>query len=131
MQKEIGPPKFVTQVAFKIEISEGQNAYFEARLTSTKHPNMKIEWFKNGKPLLTRHRCHNFHDFEIVILDIMYCYAEDSGTYKYKATNKYISDTNKGSVICFEKSGLILTSQVPRKIREQTLQQIQNLNPTK
>ena len=40
--KEIGPPKFVTQVASKVEISEGQSAHFEARLTPTEDPNMKV-----------------------------------------------------------------------------------------
>ena len=40
--KEIGPPKFITQVASKVEISEGQSAHFEARLTPTEDPNMKV-----------------------------------------------------------------------------------------
>ena len=40
--KEAGPPKFLTQVASKIEISEGQSAHFEARLTPTEDPNMKV-----------------------------------------------------------------------------------------
>ena len=34
--------KFVTQVASKVEISEGQSAHFEARLTPTEDPNMKV-----------------------------------------------------------------------------------------
>ena len=40
--KEVGPPKFVTQVASTIEITEGQSAHFEARLTPTEDPNMKV-----------------------------------------------------------------------------------------
>ena len=42
---DIGPPKFQTQVASKIEISEGQSAHFEARLTPTEDPNMKVGVF--------------------------------------------------------------------------------------
>merc|ERR1712128_271396 len=129
--KEIGPPKFVTQVASKVEISEGQSAHFEARLTPTEDPNMKVEWFKNGEPLPSGHRFRTFHDFGIVILDILYCYAEDSATYECRATNKLGSDTTRGSVSCSEKSGLILTPQVPGEMREQTLQQIQTLESHK
>ena len=129
--KEVGPPKFVTQVASKIEISEGQSAHFEARLTPTEDPNLKVEWLKNGEPLPTGHRYRTFHDFGIVILDILYCYAEDSGSYECRATNKLGSDTTRGSVSCSEKSGLILTPQVPGEMREQTLQQIQHLESHK
>ena len=39
---EVGPPKFLTQVASKIEISEGQSAHFEARLTPTEDANLKV-----------------------------------------------------------------------------------------
>ena len=38
----MGPPKFQTQVASNIDISEGQSAHFEARLTPTEDPNMKV-----------------------------------------------------------------------------------------
>lgn len=40
--KDVGPPNFVTQLQSRIEISEGQSAHFEARLTPTEDPNMKV-----------------------------------------------------------------------------------------
>ena len=76
-------------------------------------------------------RWRTFHDFGIVILDILYCYASDSGTYECRATNKHGKDSTSGSVACSEKSGLILTPQVPGEMREQTLQQIQHLESHK
>ena len=76
-------------------------------------------------------RWRTFHDFGIVILDILYCYASDSGTYECRATNKLGKDSTSGSVTCSEKSGLILTPQVPGEMREQTLQQIQQLESHK
>jgi len=128
---EVGPPKFVSQVAASIEISEGQSAHFEARLTPTEDPNLKVEWFKDGKALPTGHRFRTFHDFGIVILDILYCYGEDSGTYECRATNKLGSDATSGRVTCTEKSGLILTPQVPGDMKEQTLERIQHLEAHK
>ena len=118
-------------MASKIDIAEGQSAHFEARLTPIEDPNMRVEWFKNGEPIATGHRYRTFHDFGIVILDILYCYAEDSGTYECKATNKLGADSTRGTVSCSEKSGLILTPQVPGEMREQTMQQIQHLESHK
>lgn len=79
----------------------------------------------------TGHRFRTFHDFGIVILDILYCYANDSGTYECRATNKLGSDKTSGSVSCSEKSGLILTPQVPGEMKEQTLERIQHLEQHK
>ena len=90
-----------------------------------------MEWFKDGKPLPTGHRFRTFHDFGIVILDILYCYGEDSGTYECRATNKLGSDATSGAVACSAKSGLILTPQVPGEMREQTLERIQHLETSR
>merc|ERR1719422_1026104 len=126
-----GPPKFVTQVASKIDIAEGQSAHFEARLTPIEDPNLKVEWFKDGKPLPTGHRFRTFHDFGIVILDILYCYAEDSGTYECRATNKQGTDSISCSFKCSEKSGLILTPQVPGEMQKSTISKISQLESGK
>ena len=103
----------------------------EARLTPVEDPNLKVEWFKDGKPLPTGHRFRTFHDFGIVILDILYCYAEDSGTYECKATNKLGSDSISCTIKCSEKSGLILTPQVPGEMKKQTIERIQHLESMK
>ena len=71
--KDIGPPKFVSAFNQSYETSEGQSTHLEARLTPVEDPNLKVEWFKDGKPLPTGHRFRTFHDFGIVILDILYC----------------------------------------------------------
>ena len=60
------------------------------------------------------HRYRTFHDFGIVILDILYCYEENSGVYECRATNKCGSDMTKASLKCFSKTNLILDSQLPR-----------------
>ena len=125
--KEIGPPKFVSTFNSKFEVSEGQSCHMEARLTPVEDPNLKVEWFKDGKPLPTGHRFRTFHDFGIVILDILYTYAEDSGTYECKATNKLGTDSISCLVQCSEKSGLILTPQVPGEMKKHTMDRIQHL----
>ncbi|XP_067120871.1 titin [Centruroides vittatus] len=107
------PPKFETQIQPLPHLVEGQSAHFEAQLTPINDPNMKVEWFFNGKLLSSGHRFRTFHDFGIVILDLLYCYAEDSGEYMCKATNRLGTDITKTTLICKSKSSIILDPQLP------------------
>ena len=75
---------------------------------------MQVEWYYNGKKLPHGHRYRTFHDFGIVILDILYCYEENSGEYECRAVNKVGSDTTKATLKCVSKANLILDSQLPR-----------------
>jgi titin len=94
-------------------LKEGQSAHFEARLTPIADPNLTVEWFFNGKKLPHGHRYRTFHDFGIVILDILYCYEENSGEYECRAVNKVGSDVTKATLKCKSKTNLILDSQLP------------------
>lgn len=108
------PPKFITQIQDVTKLVEGQSAHFEARLTPTTDPDLVVEWYYNGKKLPHGHRYRTFHDFGIVILDILYCYEENSGVYECRAYNKYGEDSTKANLKCVSKANLILTSQLPR-----------------
>ncbi|KAF0303161.1 Titin [Amphibalanus amphitrite] len=110
------PPKFVTQIADIATMQEGHSAHFEARLTPVHDPDLTVEWYRNGVKLPTGHRFRTFHDFGIVILDILYCYAEDSGEYECRAVNKVGSDVTKATLRCGSKANLILTPQMPKEM---------------
>ena len=118
---QAGPPKFQTQFNAKYSASEGQSAHLEARLSPAEDPNLEVEWLKDGQPIPTGHRFRTFHDFGIVILDILYCYSEDSGKYECRATNKLGTDSIFTEVDCSEKSGLILTPQASNALEEITV----------
>ena len=61
MAKDIGPPKFISAFTqSSSEYQEGQSCHLEARLTPIEDPNLKVEWFKDGKPLPTGHRFRYF-----------------------------------------------------------------------
>lgn len=108
------PPKFITQIQDLTKLVEGQSAHFEARLTPVTDPDLVVEWYYNGKKLPHGHRYRTFHDFGIVILDILYCYEENSGVYECRAYNKYGEDSTKATLKCVSKANLILDSQLPR-----------------
>jgi hypothetical protein len=76
-------------------------------------PNLRVEWFMNGKAIQTGHRFKTRNDFGFVALDILYAYPEDSGTYMCKATNKLGEAVNTCSVEVSGKTGLLLDSQHP------------------
>ncbi|XP_026832432.1 titin isoform X1 [Drosophila erecta] len=120
------PPKFITQIVDVTKLVEGQSAHFEARLTPITDPDLVVEWYFNGKKLPHGHRFRTFHDFGIVILDILYCYEENSGVYEARARNKYGEDVTRASLKCASKASLILDSQLPRGM-EGGLEKIANL----
>ncbi|XP_054706308.1 titin-like isoform X2 [Uloborus diversus] len=111
-------PKFTTHIKEVSNLVEGQSAHFEAYLTPTNDPNIKVEWYFNGKLLGAGHRFRTFHDFGIVILDILYCYGEDTGEYMCKATNKFGSDITKTTLKCRSKSSIILEPQLPKEMAD-------------
>lgn len=45
------PPRFVTQIQSVTDLVEMQATKFECQLAPVGDPNMKVEWFFNGKPL--------------------------------------------------------------------------------
>uniref|UniRef100_A0A182TG18 Ig-like domain-containing protein n=1 Tax=Anopheles melas TaxID=34690 RepID=A0A182TG18_9DIPT len=119
-------PRFTTKISDITKLVEGQSAHFEARLTPINDPELVVEWYWNGQKLPHGHRYRTFHDFGIVILDILYCYEENSGEFECRATNKYGSDSTKATLRCISKANLILDSQLPRGM-EGGLEKIQTL----
>lgn len=45
------PPRFVTQIKSQTSLVEMEATKFECQLAPVGDPNMKVEWFYNGKPL--------------------------------------------------------------------------------
>lgn len=45
------PPRFVTQIQSQTTLVEMEATKFECQLAPVGDPNMKVEWFYNGKPL--------------------------------------------------------------------------------
>lgn len=80
-------PVFTTQLNGPTELIEGQSAHYECRIEPYPDPNLKVEWFHNGKPLTTGHRFRTAYDFGFASLDVLTVYGEDSGEYTCKAIN--------------------------------------------
>lgn len=44
-------PHFIKPLHDLGELQEGRNAHFEAQLTPVSDPTMKVEWYKDGRPI--------------------------------------------------------------------------------
>merc|ERR1712130_676346 len=118
------PPRFVTQIQSITSLEEMQAAKFECQLAPVGDPNMKVEWFCNGKPLSFKTRFTPIYDFGYVAMNFGWVYPEDSGEYICRATNLYGSDETRAIIKCSGKTGIVYESQLPKgmmsieKIRE-------------
>lgn len=106
-------PQFVTQLQ-NIAINEGEFARFECQLAPVNDPNLKVEWYMNGKPVTLGHRFLPIHDFGYVALALLYALPDDTGEYTAKAVNKYGTEITKASLVCAPKKRVITDSQLPQ-----------------
>ena len=91
-------PVFTTALNNSEGVPEQSRVHLECRLEPINDPNLRVEWFVNGKAIKTGHRFRTTHDFGYVALDILYAYPEDTGTYMCKAVNRLGEAVNTCSV---------------------------------
>lgn len=53
-------PAFVRPLHDVGEVNEGRNAHFEAQLTPVSDPTMRVEWYKDDKPITASKLLKNF-----------------------------------------------------------------------
>ena len=109
---QITKPVFTTALN-SVKASEQGRVHLECRLEPVNDPNLKVEWFVNGKAMQFGNRFNTRHDFGYVALDILYAYPEDSGTYMCKASNRLGEAVNTCSVEVTSNQSLVLDSQHP------------------
>ena len=103
-------PRFVAQLQGKSQLLEGQNAHLECRIDPYPDATLKVEWFHNGKALPFGNRWRTTYDFGFAALDILGCYASDSGQYTIKATNCLGMAESSASINIATGKGLLLDS---------------------
>lgn len=115
-------PRFLTKPKSIENSKEGQHAHFECKVEPVTDPNLKVEWFKDGRPVTVGHRFRPIHDFGYVALDIIDLIAEDSGTYTCRATNLVGRDEVQCRLVCRSTQQIIMTTE-----NQTGLEQIQYL----
>jgi titin len=116
------PPRFTTKLIGPTNLVEGQSAHYECRIEPYPDPNLKVEWFHNGKPLSTGHRYRTTNDFGFAALDVLSVYEADSGEYTCRATNRLGQATAAVKLSVTSRSSIIRDTQ-----HEGALEKIQYL----
>jgi len=112
----IQAPKFINQIQSLEGLIEGDSAHFECKLVPINDPNLRVEWYHNGKPLISGHRFKTTHDFGFVALDILYVYPEDSGEYVARAVNQVGEDVTTAVLKCKARQKIIYHTQLPKEM---------------
>lgn len=124
-ERTFGPPKFVSQIQ-STTIDEGETVRFECRVEPKEDPKLRVEWFRNGKPLPSGHRYRTIYDMGFVSLDILSVYIEDAGEYVCRAVNQHGEDATKAHVSCKKLPSIVLQNQIPKGMQKsETLMQME------
>lgn len=81
-------PFFTHHLTNLDQLPEGQNIHVDGRVEPNNDEKMKVEWFKNGKPLTLGSRIITRFDFGFVSLDILGVRPDDAGIYTCRAFNE-------------------------------------------
>ncbi|KRX97619.1 Titin [Trichinella pseudospiralis] len=115
-----------------LTLREGSNLHLEVRVEPVNDPTMQVEWFVNGRPLLTGSRSQMTFDFGYVALDLKSLIAEDSGEYIVLIRNQHGEVTSRCTVAVEAKDSVLtevqnvesferikaLETEKPRQIQE-------------
>uniref|UniRef100_A0A5K3EFU4 Titin n=1 Tax=Mesocestoides corti TaxID=53468 RepID=A0A5K3EFU4_MESCO len=86
---DVEPPCFTQPISCNnTSVAEGQPVRFIGEVSPTKDSTLQIEWLKDGKPVVIGSRLSSMFDRGVIVLDIAYCYPEDSGSYTCVISNK-------------------------------------------
>ncbi|UMM33610.1 hypothetical protein L5515_007025 [Caenorhabditis briggsae] len=109
-------PEFRTQLQ-NIGVLEGEFCRFETQVAPINDPYLKVEWFKDKKPVLLGHRFRSTLDFGFACLDLLYALPDDTGEYHCVATNRHGQTMISAKLACQGASHVITDSQMPQGLR--------------
>ncbi|CAD6198030.1 unnamed protein product [Caenorhabditis auriculariae] len=100
-----------------IGVLEGEFCRFETQIAPINDPYMKVEWFKDKKPVLIGHRFRSTLDFGFACLDLLYALPDDTGEYHCVVTNRHGQAMVSAKLACQGASHVITDSQMPQGLR--------------
>ncbi|CAG5081160.1 Similar to sls: Titin (Drosophila melanogaster) [Cotesia congregata] len=108
-------PVFIRPLQELGELQEGRNAHFEAQLTPVSDPTMKVEWYKDGRPITASSRITTIFNFGYVSLNIMHLRAEDAGSYTVRAVNRMGEAISTASLRVFARTSVTADLGIPEQ----------------
>uniref|UniRef100_A0A1I8A3Q6 Titin n=1 Tax=Steinernema glaseri TaxID=37863 RepID=A0A1I8A3Q6_9BILA len=109
------PPAFKSNL-LNIGVEEGDFCRFETQVAPIGDPYLKVEWFKDGRPVLIGNRIRSTLDFGFASLDLLYALPDDTGEYTCVATNRHGQTSIAAKLACSGSQGIITESQMPQGV---------------
>lgn len=116
-EKSSQKPHFIRPLQDLGDLQEGRNAHFEAQLTPVSDPTMKVEWYKDGRPITASSRITTIFNFGYVSLNIMHLRAEDAGSYTVRAVNHLGEAISTSTIRVFSRSTVTGDLGIPEQQR--------------
>lgn len=110
-------PAFIRPLRDLGDLEEGHNAHFEAQLTPVSDPTMRVEWYKDGRPITASSRITAIFNFGYVSLNILHLRAEDSGSYTVRAVNRLGEAFSTSTVRIQSRSSVTADLGIPEQQR--------------
>lgn len=101
-------PVFIRPLRDLGQTQEGRNAHFEGQITPVSDPTMRVDWFKDGKPITASSRITTIFNFGYVSLNILHLRSEDSGIYTVRAVNRWGEAVSQSSLIVIGKEEIFI-----------------------
>lgn len=110
-------PAFIRPLKNLGELEEGRNAHFEGQLTPVNDSTMKVEWYKDGRPITASSRITAIFNFGYVSLNILHLRAEDAGSYTVRAVNRLGEAISTATINVFSRNTVTADLGIPEQQR--------------
>lgn len=110
-------PVFIRPLKSLGQLEEGRNAHFEGQLTPVSDSTMKVEWYKDGRPITASSRITSIFNFGYVSLNIQHLRAEDTGSYTVRAVNRLGEAISTASLQVISRSTVTGDLGIPEQQR--------------
>lgn len=110
-------PVFIRPLQNLGDLEEGRNAHFEAQLAPVSDPTMRVEWYKDGRPITASSRITAIYNFGYVSLNILHLRAEDAGSYTVRAVNRLGEALSTSTIRVISRSTVTADLGIPEQQR--------------
>lgn len=124
-EKDYPAPVWIKPYQPEFHLNENQSLHLEGQFEPKDDPNLKVEFFFNGKQLVHGSRFKMTTEFGFVTFDLTDVYDRDSGIYTCKVSNRKGEAFTTSTVYCSSKETIIERTQHPKGA--EGLETIQNL----
>lgn len=110
-------PVFIRPLQNLGDLEEGRNAHFEAQLAPVSDPTMRVEWYKDGRPITASSRITAIYNFGYVSLNILHLRAEDAGSYTVRAVNRLGEALSTSTIRVMSRTSVTAELGIPEQQR--------------